>query len=74
MNWNWKSFLVRLFREGLQNAFAVMALIFTAGILNPSSWAGMLGLLNQLAIAGAFGFVTGLISAGSKYLRLENLE
>jgi hypothetical protein len=72
MNWSWKSFLTRWLREGLQGAFGAMFLIFTAGQINPSNWAGMLGLLNQIAIAGAFGFISGLVSAGSKYLRLEN--
>lgn len=72
MNWDWKSFLLRWFREGLQGAAAAMFLIFTAGQVNPSNWAGMLGLLNQLAIAGAFGFISGLVSSFSKYLRIEN--
>lgn len=72
--WNWKSFLVRWLREGLQGMFGAMALLFTASLINPSTWVAMLDFINQLAIAGAFGFITGLISAGSKYLRLENLE
>jgi hypothetical protein len=74
MNWNWKSFLYRWLREGLQGAFGAMALMFTAGLINPSNWFGVLDILNKIAIAGAFGFISGLVSAGSKYLRLENLE
>ena len=74
MNWNWKSFLVRWLREGLQGAAAAMVLILTAGELNPASWAGMLDFINKLAIAGTFGFITGLASSLSKYLRTENLE
>jgi hypothetical protein len=71
--WNWKSFLVRWLREGLQGAAAAMALLITASLINPVSWVGVLDVLNKIAIAGAFGFISGLASSLSKLLRLENL-
>ena len=72
MNWNWKSFLTRWFREGLQGAAAAMVILFTASQTNPASWAGMLDFISQLAIAGAFGFISGLVSSLSKLLRIED--
>lgn len=71
--WNWKSFLMRWLREGLQGAAAAMALLITASLINPVSWVGVLDVLNKIAIAGAFGFISGLASSLSKLLRLENL-
>jgi hypothetical protein len=73
MNWSWKSFLTRWLREGLQGAAAAMALLITASLINPVSWVGVLDVLNKIAIAGAFGFISGLASSLSKLLRLENL-
>lgn len=70
--WNWKSFLMRWFREGLQGAAAAMALLITASLINPVSWVGVLDVLNKIAIAGAFGFISGLASSLSKLLRIEN--
>lgn len=73
MNWNYKSFLFRWLREGLQGMAAAMLILFTASQVNPTTWIAMLDFMNQLAIAGAFGFISGLASSLSKLLRLEDL-
>lgn len=70
--WDYKNFLIRWLREGLQYAgTAAVGLIAIFKITTETTFTDLLLWLKLVAIALIFGFVGGLVSSLSKSIRIK---
>jgi hypothetical protein len=60
-----KSVLLRFVRAGLAGAVSTMIVVVPLA----QNWTSLQGWLSALALAGVIGFITGVLTAGDKYLR-----